>query len=118
MNSRSERIQKKKRLNGRILQSPLRVFPGFQELGKQVFTDGAISRKHKELMALAVAISQNCFDCIEHRVEEVLDLGGSDAELAEAMDVGLLMGGTQAVKSVRHAFEMLAEIREAKTRQA
>ncbi len=27
------------------------------------------------------------------------------------MDVGLLMGGTLAVKSVRHAYEVLAEIR-------
>jgi hypothetical protein len=31
--------------------------------------------------------------------------------------VGLLMGGTLAVKSVRHAFEVLAEIREAKGRK-
>lgn len=34
--------------------------------------------------------------------------------MAEALDVGLLMGGTLAVKSVRHAFDVLAEIREAK----
>lgn len=58
----SDRVQQKKRLNTRILQSRMRVFPGFQELGKQVFADGAISRKYKELMALAVAVSQNCFD--------------------------------------------------------
>jgi hypothetical protein len=30
--------------------------------------------------------------------------------------VGLLMGGTLAVKSVRYAFEVLAEIRETKGR--
>jgi len=29
--------------------------------------------------------------------------------------VGLLMGGTLAAKSVRHAFEVLAEIRDVKT---
>ena len=62
MNSWEERVARKKRLNAKILQSRMRVFPGFQELGKQVFADGAISRKHKELMALAVAVSQNCFD--------------------------------------------------------
>jgi len=28
-------------------------------------------------------------------------LGGTEAELAENMDVGLLMGGTLAVKAVR-----------------
>ena len=45
------------------------------------------------------------------KVEEVLDLGGTEAELAEAMDVGLLMGGTLAVKAVRHAYEVLDELR-------
>jgi alkylhydroperoxidase/carboxymuconolactone decarboxylase family protein YurZ len=62
MNGWPERLQRKKRLNGQILQSRMRAFPGFQDLQKQVFADGAISRKHKELMALAVAVSQNCFD--------------------------------------------------------
>ena len=57
-----ERVARKTRLNGEVRKSPMRVFPGQQALGKQVFTDGAISRKHKELMALAVAVSQNCFD--------------------------------------------------------
>ena len=62
MDGWSERVERKKRLNGQILQSRMRAFSGFQELGKQVFADGAISRKHKELMALAVAVSHNCFD--------------------------------------------------------
>ncbi len=58
----AERVARKKRLNASILKSRMRVFPSHQVLGKQIFTDGAISRKHKELMALAVAVSQNCFD--------------------------------------------------------
>jgi alkylhydroperoxidase/carboxymuconolactone decarboxylase family protein YurZ len=62
MNGWSERVERRKRLNGQILRSRMRVFPGFQELGRQAFADGAISRKHKELMALAVAVAQNCFD--------------------------------------------------------
>ncbi len=62
MDGWSERVQRKKRLNGQILQSRMRAFPGLQDLRKQVFADGAISRKYKELMALAVAVSQNCFD--------------------------------------------------------
>jgi alkylhydroperoxidase/carboxymuconolactone decarboxylase family protein YurZ len=57
-----ERNAEKKRLNGVMLKSPMRVYRVFGELGKQVFTDGALSKKHKELTALAVAVSQNCFD--------------------------------------------------------
>ena len=45
-------------------------------------------------------------------MEEVLHLGASDAEIAETMDVGVLMGGTLAIKSVRHAFAVLDAMRE------
>jgi alkylhydroperoxidase/carboxymuconolactone decarboxylase family protein YurZ len=57
-----ERNQEKKRLNGLILKSPMKVYAAFREVGDKVFADGALSKKHKELTALAVAISQNCFD--------------------------------------------------------
>jgi alkylhydroperoxidase/carboxymuconolactone decarboxylase family protein YurZ len=57
-----ERNAEKKRLNGLMLKSPMKVYKAFGDLGKQVYADGAISKKHKELTALAVAVSQNCFD--------------------------------------------------------
>ncbi len=57
-----ERAAEKKRLNGLMLKSPMKVYAAFGELGRKVFADGALSKKHKELMALAVAVSQNCFD--------------------------------------------------------
>jgi len=57
-----EKTQERRRLNGLIVRSPMRVFGAFGELGKQVFADGALSKRHKELTALAVAVSQNCFD--------------------------------------------------------
>jgi alkylhydroperoxidase/carboxymuconolactone decarboxylase family protein YurZ len=57
-----ERNAEKKRLNGLMLKSPMKVDKAFGDLGKQVYADGAISKKHKELTALAVAVSQNCFD--------------------------------------------------------
>jgi alkylhydroperoxidase/carboxymuconolactone decarboxylase family protein YurZ len=47
-------------------------------------------------------------------VEEVLHLGASDAEIAETMDVGVLMGGTLAMKSVRHAFAVLDALKQQK----
>jgi alkylhydroperoxidase/carboxymuconolactone decarboxylase family protein YurZ len=48
---------------------------------------------------------------VDHRVEEVLDLGATDAEIAETLDIGLLMGGTLAAKSVRHAFSAMEQLR-------
>jgi alkylhydroperoxidase/carboxymuconolactone decarboxylase family protein YurZ len=57
-----KRNAEKKRLNGLMLKSPMKVYAAFGDVGKKVFADGALSKKHKELTALAVAVSQNCFD--------------------------------------------------------
>ncbi|MBI3624849.1 MAG: carboxymuconolactone decarboxylase family protein [Candidatus Rokubacteria bacterium] len=57
-----EKNAERKRVNGLVLKSPMKVFGAFRELGQKVFADGALSKKQKELTALAVAISQNCFD--------------------------------------------------------
>jgi alkylhydroperoxidase/carboxymuconolactone decarboxylase family protein YurZ len=60
--SLKERTGERKRLTARALKGPMKVVPALSQLGKAVFADGAISKKHKELMALAVAVSQNCFE--------------------------------------------------------
>ena len=57
-----ERNAEKRRDNGLIARSPMKVFEAFGDLGKRVFGDGALPKKQKELMALAIAVSQNCFD--------------------------------------------------------
>lgn len=45
-------------------------------------------------------------------MEEVLHLGASAGEIAEILDVGVLMGGTLAMKSVRHAYAVIDAIRQ------
>ena len=48
-------------------------------------------------------------------MEEVLHLGATDKEIAETLDVGVLMGGTLAMKSVRHAFAVMEAMKQDKT---
>jgi alkylhydroperoxidase/carboxymuconolactone decarboxylase family protein YurZ len=45
-------------------------------------------------------------------VEEVLHLGASDGEIAETLDIGAIMGGTISMKSVRHAFAVMDELKK------
>ena len=47
---------------------------------------------------------------MDHRVEEVLGLGATPEEIAETLDVALLMSGTLSVKSVRHAYKVIDEL--------
>ena len=57
-----EKNQERKRLNGLIAKSPMKVPAAVGAVGKLVFSDGALSKRLKELTALAVAVVQNCFD--------------------------------------------------------
>ncbi len=47
---------------------------------------------------------------MDHRVEEVLGLGATQAEIAEILDVALLMSGTLSAKSVRHAYAVMDQL--------
>lgn len=42
----------------------------------------------------------------------LLHLGATEQEIAETLDIGLLMGGTLAAKSVRHAFWVMEELKK------
>ena len=57
-----EKNQERKRLNGLIAKSPMKVPGVVGEVGRRLFAAGALSKKHKELTALSVAVVQNCFD--------------------------------------------------------
>ena len=47
MESLTERTGRKRRLNAKILASPMMVYPAFRKAGERVFADGALSKKHK-----------------------------------------------------------------------
>jgi alkylhydroperoxidase/carboxymuconolactone decarboxylase family protein YurZ len=57
-----QRKARRARLDGLIGASAMRVPGTMRALGREVFADGAVSRKHKELTALAVAVATNCWE--------------------------------------------------------
>jgi AhpD family alkylhydroperoxidase len=70
---------------------------GFAALHKAAFVDGAISRKTKELMAVAIAVAGHCDGCIAYHVYGALKAGASRQELTETIGVAILMGGGPAM---------------------
>ena len=69
---------------------------GFGQLARASMTDGAISAKNKELIALAIGITQRCSGCIGFHVKALHKLGCSRAELEEMLAVCFYMGGGPA----------------------
>ncbi|MCB2016051.1 MAG: carboxymuconolactone decarboxylase family protein [Hydrogenophaga sp.] len=70
---------------------------GFGQLAKAAITDGALGAKHKELIALAIAVSQRCSGCIGFHIKALVQLGATRAELEEMLSVCVYMGGGPAL---------------------
>ena len=74
-------------------KSQSEAMKGFSQLAQVSMAEGAISAKHKELIALAIGVSQHCSGCIGFHVKALHKLGGTRAELEEMLTVAVYMGG-------------------------
>jgi AhpD family alkylhydroperoxidase len=59
--------------------------------------DGALSRKHKELIAVAAAIVKRCERCISYHVRSATLAGATAEEMIEAGWVAVIMEGGPAL---------------------
>ena len=69
----------------------------FGQLARAAMAEGSISAKHKELMALAIGITQHCSGCIGFHVKALHKLQCTRAELDEMLSVCVYMGGGPAL---------------------
>ena len=69
------------------------VMKGFGALAQAATRDGALDKKTKELIALALGVAAHCDACIGFHVESLIKLGATRAELDEALGMAVYMGG-------------------------
>ncbi len=75
--------------------------------------DGALDEKTLELLGLVASMVLRCDDCIDYHVLQcVEEVGCTDQELIEAMNVALVVGGSIVIPHLRHAVETLDLVRE------
>lgn len=81
----------------------------FQEFGKAVFKEGALSRKHKQIIAVAVAHVTQCAYCIRGHTQAATREGATAEELMEAIWVAAEMRAGGAYAHALVALDALAE---------
>jgi len=77
----------------------------FVVFDKAALAEGAIPRKYKELMALAVAFTTQCPYCIELHSNKAREIGASDPEIAEAVLVAAALRAGGAITHGTHAMK-------------
>jgi len=90
------------------------VMGGFQHIHHANATDGALSGKQKELIALGIAICVRCAGCIVCHVHDAIKAGATDEEIQETVGVAILMGGGPSVVYGAEALEAMEEFKQAK----
>lgn len=82
------------------------VYAGFGALSKAAFTDGALDRKTKELIAFAIGVVEGCDGCIASHGQAAAHAGATNQEAAEAIGVTFLMHGGPATIHGARAYEV------------
>jgi AhpD family alkylhydroperoxidase len=62
-------------------------------LSEMAAKDGALSRKMKKLIFVALSVQQHCSYCIAHHVHDAMEAGATAEEIYEAAQVAVAMGG-------------------------
>jgi AhpD family alkylhydroperoxidase len=77
----------------------------FWVFNKETFRAGAIDKLHKQLMAVAVALTTQCPYCIELHVKEARDAGATDKMLTEVATVAAAMRAGASITHATHMFK-------------
>jgi len=69
------------------------VIASFNALADAAMRDGALDKKTKELIALALGVAGHCDACLGFHLKALIRLGASRTEIEEALGVAVYMGG-------------------------
>ncbi len=100
-----EFIKERDKLNEIVMKYSKKNIKRFYGLDNAVYKDGALSKKTKELIGLVASLVLRCDDCIMYHLNKSYEEGVNDAELEEALAIGLLVGGSITIPNLRQALE-------------
>lgn len=88
------------------------VLRAFGQLHTAAMQEGTLSVKHKELVALGIAIGARCDGCIAYHVRGAFAAGASESEIVECIGVAISMGGGPSVTYGTQAYEAMQQFKD------
>ena len=77
---------------------------------KETYKDGALSTKHKRLMALAMSLQTGCIPCMLSQAKQAIEVGATRAEVLETTSVARCMCGTQGIANSIRIVKLLDDL--------
>ncbi len=101
-----------KRLSGLRASAP-DTMKAFSALGQAALNAGALDKKTKELIALALGVGARCDPCIGFHAAALVKLGASRQEVDEMLSVAVYMGGGPSLMYAASAIAAFDEFAQA-----
>ena len=101
----------RKRMNDRIFEADHLGIKRFFNLDGAAYRDGALDGRTKELLGLVASAVLRCNDCIDYHLDQCVEVGWSDEELYDALNIALIVGGSIVIPHLRHAFDTIDQLR-------
>jgi len=98
-------------LNRLVIKYAGREVKRFFNVDADVYRDGALPAKMKELLGLISSLVLRCDDCVTYHLTRCREEGVTDGELEEALAVGLVVGGSITMPHLRRAFRVWEELK-------
>jgi AhpD family alkylhydroperoxidase len=95
---------------GKLSKEQPKIAEGFVTMHKATGEDSALTRKQKELQALAIAIAIRCEGCIACHVQDSIKAGADRNEILETIGVAVLMGGGPSIVYGDKAYKAMEEM--------
>ena len=91
------------------------LMTAFSQLAAAGTKAGALDKKTREFVALGIAASTRCDDCIGFHMKAAVAQGASREEIHETLGMAIYMGAGPSVMYAAHAMEAYGQFAPAKT---
>lgn len=116
MENKYHQVAEDLRLPARELREQIPdVLKGYAQLHAAATADGALSKKMKELIAIAIAVVEKCDGCITAHARAAAIQGASKEEVVEAIGVAIMLSGGPGTVYGPRAYEAFLEYATSKS---
>jgi AhpD family alkylhydroperoxidase len=88
----------------------------FFNIDTQVYSEGVLPKKVKELISLVASLVLRCDDCVSYHIIHCFEEGVTKEELEEALSIALVVGGSITIPHLRKAFKSWDELQMQKAK--
>jgi AhpD family alkylhydroperoxidase len=106
-----EFIAARREANSAVMEEDHLGIKRFFALDEAAYRDGPLPGRTKELLGLVASLVLRCNDCVDYHLVQSVKAGWSEAEIVDALNVALVVGGSIVIPHLRHAVATLRELR-------